>query len=71
VVLAPRAALRHDGEGGFTWVVSEGRVHRRTVAIGHELGEKIVIQSGLQGGEALVIGDASGLEEGQAVEIAP
>lgn len=70
VVLAPRAALRQEDGDAFVWVVTKGRLRRQPVRKGAELGERTVIAEGLLGGEALVIGEAEGLSEGRAVEVA-
>jgi RND family efflux transporter MFP subunit len=68
VVLAPRAALRSDSAGAFAWVVSDGRLRRQPVTTGPDVGDRIVIATGLLGGEALVVGDAAELSEGDRVE---
>jgi RND family efflux transporter MFP subunit len=71
LVLAPRSAVRNDSSGSFAWVVSDGRLRRQSVRTGAERGDQIAISEGLSGGEALVIGDASGLSDGQRVKSAP
>jgi RND family efflux transporter MFP subunit len=71
VVTAPRAALRTDGGASFAWVVTEGRLRRQPLTLGRELGDQVVVETGLLGGEALVVGDPGvGLAEGQRVEVA-
>jgi HlyD family secretion protein len=71
VVLAPRDALRSDAGGSYVWTVVEGRARRQPVELdGRTQGERAVIRSGLSGGEALVVGDARGLADGERVEIA-
>ena len=71
-VLVPSAVLR-GGEGDrFVWIVSEGRVRRRPVEISSRpTSDPVVVSRGLDGGEAVVTSDASGLEEGVPVEVAP
>ena len=70
LVLAPRAAVRSDSSGSFAWVVSEGRLRRQSLHTGAERGDQIAIAEGLSGGEALVVGDAAALYEGERVKIA-
>jgi RND family efflux transporter MFP subunit len=71
VVTAPRAAVRADAGASFAWVVTEGRLRKQALVLGRELGDQIVVESGLLGGEALVIGDpGTALAEGQRVEVA-
>jgi RND family efflux transporter MFP subunit len=71
LVLAPRAALRSEAGAAFVWVVSGGKVRRQVVTAGAEMGERVVVNEGLLGGEALVVGDASALADGRAVEVDP
>ncbi|MFI5314114.1 MAG: efflux RND transporter periplasmic adaptor subunit [Myxococcota bacterium] len=71
LVLAPRSAVRSDSSGSFAWVVSDGRLRRKSLRAGAERGDQLEIAEGLAGGEALVIGDAAGLSEGQRVKAEP
>jgi HlyD family secretion protein len=71
LVTAPRAALRSDAGASFVWVVTDRHLRRQAVTLGRELGDQVVVESGLLGGEALVIGDpGDALAEGQRVEVA-
>ena len=69
-VLAPREAVRKEGGAQFAWVVTDGRLRRQELETAGERGANVVIAKGLAGGEALVIGPAEGLKEGQRVEVA-
>jgi HlyD family secretion protein len=67
-VLAPRDALRHDEKGDYAWVVTEGRLRRQEIAsAGTSADGRAIVARGLAGGEALVVGEAEGLSEGQRV----
>jgi RND family efflux transporter MFP subunit len=71
VVLAPRAAVRGGESDPYAWVVTEGRLRRQPLALAGPSGnDRVVVSQGLSGGEALVVGAAEGLREGQQVEIA-
>jgi Barrel-sandwich domain of CusB or HlyD membrane-fusion len=71
IVTAPRAALRTEAGASFVWVVTEGRLRRQAITLGRELGDQVVVETGLLGGEALVTGDpGASLAEGQRVEVA-
>jgi len=70
LVLAPRAAVRQENGTSFVWVASGGRARRQPVRTGAEMGDRVVVEDGLLGGEALVLGDAAELAEGRAVEVA-
>jgi HlyD family secretion protein len=68
-VLAPRAAIRRDDAGEYAWVVTEGRLRRLEVATeGAAADGRAIVRHGLAGGEALVVGEAEGLREGQRVQ---
>jgi RND family efflux transporter MFP subunit len=70
LVLAPREAVRKEGGAQFAWVVTEGRLRKQPLETAGERGANAVVAKGLSGGEALVLGPAEGLREGQAVEVA-
>ena len=67
LVLAPRSAVRSDANGSYAWIVSDGRLRRQALHTGANQGEQVVVVEGLSGGEALVVGDAPDLEDGQRV----
>ncbi|HTO09891.1 MAG TPA: efflux RND transporter periplasmic adaptor subunit [Myxococcota bacterium] len=69
LVLVPKSAVRSDSNGSFAWVVTNGKLRRQALRAGAERGDQVAIESGLEGGEALVIGDAAGLSEGKSVKI--
>lgn len=72
VVLAPRAAVRGGDGASYAWVVTEGRLRRQPLAVAGPSGaDSVVVSEGLAGGEALVVGEADGLREGQTAEVAP
>jgi HlyD family secretion protein len=67
-VLAPREAIRRDDKGEYAWVVTEGRLRRQEIAsAGAAADGRAIVTRGLAGGEALVLGEAEGLSEGQRV----
>jgi HlyD family secretion protein len=67
-VLAPRDALRRDDQGQYVWVVTESRLRRQAVTSPGEAGDgRAIVTRGLAGGEALVVGEAAELSEGQRV----
>jgi HlyD family secretion protein len=69
-VLAPREAVRHAAEGDYAWVVTEGRLRRQALTTAGSAGDgRAVVSQGLAGGEALVLGEAPDLREGQRVRV--
>jgi RND family efflux transporter MFP subunit len=68
-VLVPAAAIQRDAQGdSFVWVVSDGRARQQRVESAGEVGDKVRIRSGLQGGEALVVSGAP-TRDGQRVAV--
>jgi HlyD family secretion protein len=71
VVLAPRAALRTGDGEPFVWVVTDGQLRRQRVELqGSATADPVALKSGLDGGEALVVGDVKGLVDGERVKVA-
>jgi HlyD family secretion protein len=70
LVLAPKAAIRSDGSESYAWVVTNGALRRQSVRTGADQGDKVVVVEGLSGGEALVVGDAQKLSDGERVKTA-
>lgn len=69
VVLAPPAALRSDASGAYVWAVTRGRLRRIAVETAGRSGGRVVVTSGLAGGEQLVLGDGKGLAEDMRVQV--
>lgn len=68
VVLVPAAALQRDNAGGFVWRVVEGKVQRVAVDTGGNSGDRVIVTSGLEGGET-VVAEAVELHDGARVEV--
>jgi RND family efflux transporter MFP subunit len=68
-VLIPATAIQRDAQGeNFVWVVTDGRVRRQRIETGGDVGDKVRITNGLQGGEAVVVsGEVA--KEGQRVAV--
>jgi multidrug efflux pump subunit AcrA (membrane-fusion protein) len=71
VVLVSAAALRRDTQGNnFVWIVNDGRARRAMVETGGDVGTRVRIASGLNGGELVVVGEPP-TRDGQRVQVAP
>lgn len=72
VVLVPRTAVHRDQGQSFAWVITQGRARRQTLRVaGPGPDDQVIVTAGLAGGEAVVVGDAPELREGQSVAIVP
>jgi multidrug efflux system membrane fusion protein len=54
-MVLPEGAIQPGPEGNFVFVVEDGRARVRDVVIDRQVGEQVVITSGLEGNEQLVI----------------
>jgi len=53
------------------WLVQNGRLTARDVTLGHERGDQVEIESGLDGGERVVLKPGSNLRDGAPVRVRP
>ena len=71
-ITLPRASVLQDQQGSFVFVVGEGNVaQRRNVTLGRSSGQTAVIESGLEGGEKVVVEGIQRVRAGQPVNPAP
>lgn len=69
-IVIPAAALQMGNEGHFVWVVNaDNKVSKKSVTVGIQDSETVVINSGLQAGEKVVTDGIDRLTEGAKVEI--
>lgn len=64
VVVVPAAAVQN----GSVFVVVNGHARKRTVTVGGTSGNGVLVESGLIGGEDLIVNPPSNLKDGQRVE---
>jgi RND family efflux transporter MFP subunit len=70
-VLVPAEALVRDGTNTRVWLVRNGRLAARQVTLGHERGDAIEVEQGLDGGESVVLKPAPTLRDGLPVRVRP
>lgn len=66
-VTVPKAAVRQSDGKTVVWVVREGRLERRAVTVGEEIGDNVRITAGLSGGERVATEGSAELVEGARV----
>jgi membrane fusion protein, multidrug efflux system len=70
-VTVPASALQSNPQGAYVWVVApNNRASMRTVVTGPRLGDRVIISSGLSGGERVATDGQFGLAPGARVQIA-
>lgn len=71
-ITLPRASVLQDQQGAYVFVVGEGNVaQRRNITLGRSSGEVAVVETGLQGGETVVVEGVQRVRPGQPVNPAP
>ena len=69
-ILVPQRAVQQGAKGSFVWVVNaEGKAEFKPVVVGSWLGKEWFINSGLKGGETVVVNGALKLRAGVPVKI--
>jgi HlyD family secretion protein len=65
--LLPAGAIRREQDRAYVFVVSEGVAERRAVAVGADRGADVLVQSGLEPGERVVVSGPPQLGDGTPV----
>jgi len=69
-LMVSRAAVRHEGNVSFVYVIREGHARKTVISTGREIGDMVEVAAGLKAGEMVVSGEASGLRDGVKVTLA-
>jgi membrane fusion protein (multidrug efflux system) len=70
-VLVPQSALIVDQQGTYVFVVEDGKAAVRRVKLGGESGPDSIIDSGLKGGEQVIVQGMESLRPGTPVIASP
>lgn len=70
-VLVPQSALIADQQGTYVFVVEDGKAAVRRVVPNASIGADIIIESGLKGGELVIVEGLQGVRAGTAVRATP
>lgn len=66
-LFVPQAAVQADQEGSYVLVVEAGQVQRRNVALDERVDDRIVVLSGVEEGELVIVRGLQQVRPGQAV----
>ena len=69
--VVPQAALISDQQGTYVFVVVDGKAEIRRLTLGAERGADTIVDTGLTGGEQVVVQGLQSLRAGQAVLASP
>jgi membrane fusion protein (multidrug efflux system) len=70
-VLIPQAALIADQQGVYVFVVEDGKAEVRRVKPGGQIGDNVIIDEGLSGGERVIVDGLQGVRAGMPVRATP
>ncbi|MEQ1832450.1 MAG: efflux RND transporter periplasmic adaptor subunit, partial [Candidatus Eisenbacteria bacterium] len=71
VLAVPSAALRHDGEATFVWVLANGKLDKKAVKAGlrDERRDLVEVLSGLAEGDQVITGPVEGFAPGRVARV--
>ncbi len=67
--IIPRRALRTENGDTYVFVVKNGKVERRAITAGRDIGDDIEVIAGLRGNEKVVTESSTKLHDGQRIRI--
>lgn len=70
-ILVPQSALIVDQQGTYVFVVEDGKAAVKRVKLGGESGPNVIVESGLKGGEQVVVQGMESLRPGTPVIASP
>lgn len=70
-VVVPQVALIADQEGTYVFIAEDGKAAVKRLKLGQTTGASVIVESGLSGGELVVVGGAQSLRPGAAVRPIP
>jgi membrane fusion protein (multidrug efflux system) len=70
-IVVPQAALIADQAGTYVFVAEDGKAVIKRLKIGAEVGADVVVDQGLNGGEAIIVQGLQALRPGAPVQAAP
>jgi membrane fusion protein, multidrug efflux system len=70
-IVVPQAALIADQEGVYVFIDDNGKAAVRRLKLGDESGTDVVVESGLSGGELVIVEGLQGIRPGAPVRASP
>lgn len=67
-ILLPRVCVVARGPGNVVFELAQGKARQRTVELGEQRGDQVVVKSGLGGTEQIIAHPPEGLRDGQAAK---
>jgi RND family efflux transporter MFP subunit len=69
--IIPQSAVRAQGNAAYVFAVQGGRLERRAVSLGRQLGSDVEVIAGVSAGDPLVVRGPENLQDGEKVKVRP
>ena len=69
VAIIPKSAVRSNGDSTYVFLVKNGKVERRGIKLGNEVGSDVQVMAGVNSGDTLITGGPQNLQDGEAVRV--
>lgn len=66
--IIPQSAVHSEGGGSYVFEVRDGKLVRRAISLGQQVGSDVEVIAGVSAGDSLVVHGPENLREGQKVE---
>jgi multidrug efflux pump subunit AcrA (membrane-fusion protein) len=67
VAIIAKSAVRSGGDNAYVFVLKNGKVERRGIKVGKEIGSDVEVLAGVNSGDTLVTNGPQNLQDGDAV----
>ena len=67
VAIIAKSAVRSSGDSAYVFLLKNGRVERRGIRVGKEIGSDVEVMAGVNSGDTLVTSGPQSLQDGDAV----
>jgi RND family efflux transporter MFP subunit len=67
--IIPQSAVRSDGNSSYVFAIRDGKLERRAVSLGTQIGSDVEVIAGVSSGDQLVVNGPQGLKDGEKVQI--
>ncbi len=67
--IIPQSAVHADGNSSYVFAVHDGKLDRRAISLGRQLGSDVEVLAGVSTGDQLVVRGPESLRDGEKVEI--
>jgi len=67
--IIPQGVVHGEGSGSYVFAVRDGKLERRAVSLGRQIGSDVEVNAGLSAGDQLVVRGPENMRDGERVQI--